>query len=82
MLFDDGCAHTTLVMAVVLSRVWSGQAGNQAETLDHVGDGAQVVVFCRCGVAADAVQELPASCSRLRGTHQWFPVSLRRRPCR
>lgn len=34
-----------------------GQAGDQAEAVDHVRDGAQVVVLGRGGVAADAVED-------------------------
>lgn len=57
MLLDDRGAHDHagdrggVVEGVV------GQASDQAEALDHVGDGAQVVVLRRGRVAAHAVED-------------------------
>ena len=56
MFFKDSCAHGHIgnSRGVVQGVVW--QAGDQSKALNHVGDGAQIVVFCECRVAADAVQ--------------------------
>ncbi|MOA34938.1 hypothetical protein D3C78_1563530 [compost metagenome] len=57
MFFDDRGAeyHAGDGGGVVQGMV--GQAGDQAEALHHVGDGAQVVVLGGGRVAADAVQD-------------------------
>ncbi|MNR60352.1 hypothetical protein D3C85_1818120 [compost metagenome] len=57
MFFDDGGAeyHAGDGGGVVQGMV--GQACDQAEVLHHVGDSAQVVVFCGGRVTADAVED-------------------------
>ena len=55
------------------------QTGNEAEALNLVGDSAQVVILCRSGIAADAVEDgefLASTFARgIDGLHYFFSIS-------